>query len=427
MKQRVRPSPKLIAYPTIGVVFLLAGALLGRVEAAEVGMAFFAAALVGLAMSRRPRYIFRLALDQEAVMEGESASAEIRVAAESFVPWLSIEVATSSALEARVKRERGAIELDAGAVRKIPLSWKTRRWGVLDIGPAIATAQDGLGFFTFETRFDDRLALRVFPHEEVIARAIRPAETQLNSGDEISRRIGEGIEFANVRPFQHGDRVRRINWAVSTRLQKLHINEAHAERNADVVIFLDTFSEFGDQRDSTLLMAVRATAAVARHYLRRRDRVGLVGFGGTLRWQLPGMGLRQAYRIVEALLSTDAMLSYAWKSIDVIPARTLPPNALVIAISPLLDERTTTALLDLRGRGFDLVIVEVSPVPFIADPRNQEEDIARRFWLMKRESMRNQYWTAGVPVVQWVHGQPLVAALQEVEAFRRFGRRLRIS
>jgi uncharacterized protein (DUF58 family) len=205
------------------------------------------------------------------------------------------------------------------------------------------------------------------------------------------------------------------------------MNEMHPERNADVVIFLDSFSEMGDRRDSTLLMAVRATAAVARHYLRRRDRVGLVTFGGTLRWQLPGVGLRQAYRIIDALLSTDSMLSYAWKSIDVIPARTLPPKALVIAITPLMDQRTTSALLDLRGRGFDLVIVEVSPLPFVAEPKTEDEKIAYRLWLLKREAMRYEYWRAGVPVTQWTHEQPLVAALQEVEQFRRFGRNLRIS
>jgi uncharacterized protein (DUF58 family) len=221
--------------------------------------------------------------------------------------------------------------------------------------------------------------------------------------------------------------VRRINWPVSTRLQRLHVNVSHPERNADVVIFLDSFSDIGDGRDSTLLMAVRATATVARHYLARRDRVGLVGFGGTVRWQLPGMGIRQVHRILDALLRTDAMFSYAWKDVDVIPPQTLPPKALVVAITPLVDPRTTAALLELRGRGFDLVIVEVSPLPFIDFQRTEEEQLAYRLWLMKRDHMRYQYWSAGIPVTTWTRGQPLVASLQEVERFRRFGRNLRIS
>jgi uncharacterized protein (DUF58 family) len=425
--QDVRPSPKLIGYSTIAAAFLLAGVLVGRVEAAEIGIAFLAAVMVGMVIARPPRFVVTAGLEQDAVMEGEPVALELKVSATERVSWLAIEVATPGGVKRRGKARLGAIEVEEGAVRKISMEFEPLRWGVFQFGPISAAAHDSLGLFTYETFFPERRSLRVFPREEMLARAIRPFQTQLYAGDEVARRRGDGIEFADVRPFQQGDRVRRINWRVSTRLQELHINEMHPERNADVVIFLDSFSEIGDLHDSTLLMAVRATAATARHYLRRRDRVGLVTFGGTMRWQLPGMGLRQAYRIVDALLSTDSMLSYAWKSIDVIPVRTLPPKALVIAITPLLDVRSTAALLDLRGRGFDLVIVEVSPRPFIARPRTEDGKIAYRLWELKREAMRYEYWRAGVPVAVWTHEQPLIAALQEVEQFRRYGRKLRIS
>ena len=71
---------------------------------------------------------------------------------------------------------------------------------------------------------------------------------------------------------------------------------------------------------------------------------------------MPGTGIVQLYRIVDALLDTQIVLSYYWKEIDVIPRRMLPPNALVIALSPLLDPRSVGALLDLRARGFDLAV-----------------------------------------------------------------------
>ena len=427
MTLAIRPSPKLAGYSTVGVLFLLGGVLFGRVEAAELGIAFLAAVGVGLVVSRWPRAEVAIGLEQDAVMEGETFDIQVRVTAAQRLPWLTIDVATPRASRMSRRKPQGAISLEAGDVRKLSMRLEALRWGVLELGPVSTHAHDRLGLFDFEGRVAGRLPLRVFPHEEVLARAIRPFETQLYAGDEVARRQGEGIEFASVRPFQPGDRVRRINWSVSTRLGELHVNEVHPERNADVAIFLDSFSNIGDGRDSTLLMAVRATAAVARHYLRRRDRVALVTFGGTLRWQLPGVGLRQAYRIVDALLSTDSLLSYAWKSIDVIPIRTLPPKALVIAITPLMDPRTTTALLDLRGRGFDLVIVEVSPAPFLAPPRTEDEKIAYRLWSLRREALRHEYWRSGVPVTTWTNDQPLIAALAEVEQFRKFGRNLRIS
>ena len=81
------------------------------------------------------------------------------------------------------------------------------------------------------------------------------------------------------------------------------------------------------------------------------------------------MGTVQLYRIVDALLDTQIILSYYWTGIDVIPRRTLPPSALVIALSPLLDVRSVDALLDLRARGYDLSVFDVSPVPFTAAAR----------------------------------------------------------
>ena len=100
-------------------------------------------------------------------------------------------------------------------------------------------------------------------------------------------------------------------------------------------------------------------------YLREKDRVGFVTFGGILNWLLPSTGAIQLYRIVDAMLDTQIVLSYAWRDVSTVPRRMLPPQALVLALTPLLDERSEGALLDLRGRGFDLVVIEISPLSLV--------------------------------------------------------------
>ena len=428
MRFRTRPSSKLIAYAATGTLFLAAGVALSRVEASEIGVVFIAASVIGLALAREPSLRLTSRLFEDTVLEGAPATVELDLDSATGVPWLELDIPAPEGLApAGGKVRRGAAQVVRGRPRHLSVRLATARWGVYRLGPTLAVARDATGFFAYEATGGELLTLRVFPREEALARAIRPAETQLYSGDEVSTRKAEGIEFAGVRQFEPGDQVRRINWPVSTRLQKLHINELHPERNADVIVFLDSFSEIGSGGDSTLLMAVRATATIVRHYLRRRDRVGLVGFGGTLRWQVPQMGIRQAYRIIDALLSTDATLSYAWKGVEVIPSQTLPPKALVIAVTPLLDNRTTTALVELRGRGYDLVVVEVSPLPFLEVARTDEERLAYSLFTMRREAARFDLWSQGIPVTTWVREQPLVAALEEMERFRRHGRKLRIS
>jgi uncharacterized protein (DUF58 family) len=93
----------------------------------------------------------------------------------------------------------------------------------------------------------------------------------------------------------------------------------------------------------------------------------------------------------------------------------------VIALTPLLDERSTAALLDLRSRGFDLAVVDVSPLPFVGPGRTEAERLARRLWALQREVLRHRYRELGVAVAEWRDGS-LQGAVEEVTAFRRAAR-----
>ena len=62
------------------------------------------------------------------------------------------------------------------------------------------------------------------------------------------------------------------------------MNDYYCERNADVVILLDTLVSIGTERVNTLDVAVRAAASLAAHYLYCKDRVGLINYGGVCTW-----------------------------------------------------------------------------------------------------------------------------------------------
>src|SRR4029079_13552773 len=119
---------------------------------------------------------------------------------------------------------------------------------------------------------------------------------------------------------------------------------------------------------SSLATAVRGANGLADHYLRRRDRVGLIALRASTRLLVPALGLRQAYALVEALLDARAAESAAWKSVDLISPGSLPAGALVIALSPLVDARSIEARFAVRRRRFDLAIIEVDPEGFALPP-----------------------------------------------------------
>ena len=68
-------------------------------------------------------------------------------------------------------------------------------------------------------------------------------ETQAFAGSQVARSKGDGVEYADIRDFVPGDRVRSINWRASARRQGLVVNERHPERNTDVVLFVDSFTD----------------------------------------------------------------------------------------------------------------------------------------------------------------------------------------
>jgi uncharacterized protein (DUF58 family) len=144
-----------------------------------------------------------------------------------------------------------------------------------------------------------------------------------------------------------------------------------------------------------------------------------VALGGTLRWLQPGGGLVQRYRLIDALLETEVVFTYAWKDANIIPARTLPPRALIVAVTPLLDPRGVAALLDLRARGRDLVVVEVSPFELVEPGASDDDQLAFRLWRLRREALVSRFTRLGVAVARWDGEESLAPRLEEVRAFRR--------
>ncbi len=292
---------------------------------------------------------------------------------------------------------------------------------MFDVGDVDVRARDVLRLVTWEARFEDLQRLKAYPSPLTVQRLLAPHETQALAGSEVARAKGEGVEYADIRDFVPGDRVRSINWRASARRQGLVVNERHPERNTDVVLFVDSFTDVRGDGRSVLEDAVRAAASLATRYLERRDRVGLVSFGGVLRWLQPGMGTTQRYRLIETMLETGVAPTYTWRDVNLIPARILPPASLVLGLTPLVDTRFVTALEDLRARRFDVAVVEVDPVPLVEPGRTEAEKLAYRLWLLEREVLRARLVALGIGVATWGDAE-LDTVLEEVRTYRRYTR-----
>jgi uncharacterized protein (DUF58 family) len=412
------PSLKLRAYLVVTAIGALAGLALGRPSFVALVAPFTAYVAVGLSFGTKPAVALSADVARERVLEGDEVTVAVHVDPRVDVDFLELELRAGRKLVV-VGDARQVLRLRAGERRKARFGVQADRWGGYPVGVVAGRARDRFGLVESQLGPITLGAVRVFPRLESLRSLVSPAELQATAGGRVARDRGEGIEFAEIRPFMPGDRVRRVNWRATARRGAPYVSERHPERNADVILFLDTFSEVRDATGSTLTLAVRAAASLAAAYLARKDRVGVVGFGGVLRGLGPRLGSAQLYRILDALIGSEVVFSYAHKDVSFVPRQLLPSKALVIAITPLIDERSIGALLDLHGRGFDLSVIDVSPVPFAVPPRTPSDAVAHRLWVLKRETRRTQFEQRGVAVSEWVADQPLELPVSRATAFRR--------
>ncbi len=415
-------EPKLVAYTALAALGLIAGLAARLPELVVLAAPFALVPTLGVLLARQPEVDAAVRIERERVLEGDEVDVAVDVLPQRGAERVDVLLELPHVLPVLEGGNPRSLHLAERRPRELVFRVRCDRWGGYAVGRVYLRARDPFGMLRWEQELDRRTPLKVYPREELVRSLLRPQDTQVFSGNHVAREKGEGIEFADLRPFVAGDRVRRVNWRASARRGELWVNEHHAERNADVVIFLDSFAELGQPGASTLDDALRAASSLAARYLREKDRVGFVSFGGTLNWLLPATGATQLYRIVDSMLDTRVALNYAWKDIDVIPRRTLPTRALVLAVSPLIDDRSVSALLDVRGRGFDLVVIEISPLRFLPPPDGRTAETAQRIWRLRREAMRGRFEQAGVPVAVWDEARPLAAALEEVTSFRHRAR-----
>lgn len=395
---------------------LLTGLATAQPALVAVGAGFLVPLLYGLA-ARPPRLPeATVGLSADRVIEGGRVELALTLASSDACPWLDVELRLPERLGLDGAPARRVIALRAGETRTLEYAIDCPRWGAFRLALIRLSVSDRLHLRRAEVVVEPTTTLRVYPSSERLRRLAGPRATRPVTGSRPAVAAGEGIEFAELRFLAPGERARRVNWRATAARGRLLVSDRLPERSSDVVVFLDALGAASTGAASTLDHAVRAAASLTAAYLRRRDRVGLLRFGGDIEWIIPGSGLRQQYRIADALLESELARSYRWHDTSLTPRRILPPQSLIVALTPRLDWRVTRALLNLRRRGYQVSIVEIDPLSYLADAAAAAGPLAWRTWLLERDAVRTRLAGAGITIASWGPNEPIAAAVDALAA-----------
>jgi uncharacterized protein (DUF58 family) len=404
VEPRWRPSPLAARLATVGALAAAAGLVLGRAELIVLAVPALAVLAAGqragpgeigiTAATPSDRYVEDDTVDIHVTVQPGPATGGVRA---------------TLALPAAAWNAEASLTVIGS--RDLTTTWTASptRWGRRSIGPIRLTAwgPSRLDITTGEVTGGH---VDVHPPAAWARHLPLPPRLVQRAGLHAGRSEGSGVEFAGVRPYEPGDVVRRVHWPATARRGRLHLTRHAVERAADTVVVIDATTEVAD----TLNVSVRGAAGVAQAYLAEGDRVGVVALGGIVRWLPPGVGLRQVHRVVETVLDVRLDDSYVAPDLNRLPRRALPPGALVVAFSPLLDDGVLEILRDLRERGHPTVVVDVLRTEPEPPPGTRAGPEAVRLWRLERDALRYELASIGVTVVPWGDDDHAVGLLDRV-------------
>ncbi len=182
------------------------------------------------------------------------------------------------------------------------------------------------------------------------------------SGLHRSPWLGHGSEFASYRPYIQGDDLRRVDWKVWGRTDRLFVKECLNERNLRVHLVLDATASMDFGQPSKIRYARAAAASLAYLCLHQNDAVGLTCLGQTAELLLPpSSSNRQMEELLLELVRREtgghAELSDAEKELGAL----LEKRGMLVLLSDLLvpAEAFAAFLQTLSARDQEVVVFRI--------------------------------------------------------------------
>jgi uncharacterized protein (DUF58 family) len=285
--------------------------------------------------------------------------------------------------------------IDSDSQQAKTVAATAQRWGRYSIRARVdVVARGGLLTGTAVVGAGDVI---VFPLTPPQSTPIPQTELLDRLGAHLTRHIGPGVEYADIRPYVPGDQLRAVNWPVSARRGQLHVTQRLTDRAADVVVLIDTYRQPAGPATEATERAVRGAAQVVQTALRHGDRAGIVSLGGDRpRWLGADIGQRQFFRVLDTVLGAGDRFENTTGTLA--PRAAVPAGAIVIAFSTLLDTEFALALIDLRKRGHVVIAVDIlDRSPF----EGKQDPLVDRLWALQRSAMYRDMATIGVDIVSW--------------------------
>jgi uncharacterized protein (DUF58 family) len=186
----------------------------------------------------------------------------------------------------------------------------------------------------------------------------------LLSGMHRSPYFGQSVEFLQHREYVPGDDLRRVDWKVWAKQDRLYLKQYEEDTNLRCCLLVDMSASmsYGDGPLTKCDYAITAAAALAYLLLRQQDAVGCAVFDERIRQTIPlRTSTSHLTTIVRALAPKEPREKTQMYDVLARVAETYPRRGMMIVLSDMLVELKDAlrGLRLLRQLGHDVLVLHV--------------------------------------------------------------------
>jgi uncharacterized protein (DUF58 family) len=197
------------------------------------------------------------------------------------------------------------VAISAGEFAALSYEMRFAQRGLHAFTPAQVLADSALGLWRRLYLVADATETRAYPNYEPVVRfaLLAMANREDQMGIVRRRRLGASLDFHQLRDYQDGDVLSRIDWKATSRRLSLVSRDFDEVRNQTILLVPDCgrrmraldgeLSQFDHCLNAMLLISFIA--------LRQGDEIGVIGFGGTKKWLPPVKGAHSMPKLLNHL------------------------------------------------------------------------------------------------------------------------------
>ena len=244
---------------------------------------------------------------------------------------------------------------------------------------------------------------------DILSRKIFQGKLQ---GERRSKRRGEGVEFADYRPYVAGDDLRFVDWNVYIRLDQLFMKLFLEEQDLSVNVLVDVSASVGTGRPGKDRVLRKLAAALAYVALVNNNRVTVSTFADGIVAQLANMrGRNYIGRLAELLLTAAVEGPSRFdKACRQVAAGRIGSGVMIVLSDFLFKEGFEAGLRRLMSRQYDLYVVQM------LSPQELEPDLSGDLKLIDVEDLDTAEVTISGALLKY-YRRVLTAYCNEIRDF----------